>query len=89
MKDHKSEFKEKYNIHTLGIFGSFANDNAHENSDIDLIVDFDASTSDIFEKKREIKHILRNKFNREIDICNIKYIKPYLKDLILKQAIYV
>jgi len=89
LKNHKKDFRERFNIKTLGVFGSFARNEAQDASDIDLIVEFDDNTSNIFEKKQEIKALLGNEFNREIDICNLRYIKPFLKDHILNQALYV
>jgi uncharacterized protein len=87
-KNHKDEFREKYKIVALGIFGSFARDEQNEGSDIDLLVEFEDNTEELYEKKTEIKALLKAHFQREIDICRIKYIKPYFKQQILDTAIY-
>ena len=89
LKSHKDDFKVKYKIVTLGIFGSFARDEQNDKSDIDLIVEFEENTAELFEKKQAIKEILKAQFERDIDVCRIKYIKPYFKQQILNTAIYV
>ncbi len=89
LKNHKKEIQNRYNIVKLGIFGSFAENKQSEKSDIDLLVEFDKNTVDIFEKKQDLKVFIENQLNREVDICTIKYIKPFLKKHILKQAVYV
>ena len=38
LKEHYSEFKNKYNVEKIGLFGSYARDEATENSDIDIFV---------------------------------------------------
>ncbi len=86
---NKKMFGEKYNITKLGIFGSFARDEQTENSDIDLIIEMELDTLEIFEKKQEIKKILNQKYNRKIDLCRERSIKPIFKNFILNEAIYV
>ncbi len=39
------ELKQKYGIATLGIFGSYARNEQHENSDLDLLVTFEEAPS--------------------------------------------
>ena len=88
-KNHKDDFNLKYKIVTLGIFGSFARDEQNDKSDIDVIVEFEENTAELFEKKQAIKEILKAQFERDVDVCRIKYIKPYFKQQILNTAIYV
>lgn len=89
LKDNKHFLFENFNIIKIGIFGSFAKNSANESSDIDLIVEFLPETLDLFHKKRAIKDFLNKKFNRKIDVCREKYIKPLYKEQILKDVIYV
>ena len=86
---NKDLFKKKYNIIKLGIFGSFARDEQTKDSDIDLIIEMELDTKEIFEKKQEIKEILKQKYNRNIDICRERSIKPIFRNFILNEAIYV
>jgi len=89
LRSNKKFFKQKYNINKIGIFGSIARDEQNENSDIDIILEFDEATTDLFGKKLELKDFFKTKFNCEVDICREGAIKPVFKNLILKDAIFV
>ncbi len=89
LKTNKILFIEKFNIIQIGIFGSFARNEQTEKSDIDIIIEMPRGTEDIFEKKQQLRELLKNQFHREIDICRERAIKPLFKEMILKDAIYV
>ncbi len=89
LKNNKKYFEEKYSIVKLGLFGSYANNTQNDNSDIDLIVEFGSDTSNLFGKKQELKALMKSAFGKEIDICREKYIKPYFRNMILSNTIYV
>ena len=66
--------KNNYHILKIGLIGSFARDEQNETSDIDLLVEFEPGTKDIFDTKLKLKQYLKSIFNRDIDICREKYI---------------
>lgn len=88
LRENNEFIRMHYNISNIGLFGSFARNEQNSESDIDILVEMNHSGSGIFDKKWELREFLQKKFNREIDICNVKHIKPYAKDYILKDAIY-
>ena len=89
LTEKKEDFFSNYQLIKLGLFGSFARGEESENSDIDLIIEFLPQTSNLLEKKAEIKRQIKKEFNREVDVCREKYIKSYYKNQILKHVIYV
>ena len=89
LKERKEELLFEYQLVKIGLFGSFARNEGTENSDIDLIVEFQPNTENLSEKKSKLKNLVKNHFDRDVDICREKYIKPYFKEQILKSAIYV
>lgn len=89
LRENKADFFSEYRLVKLGLFGSFAKNEGTEYSDIDLIVEFEPETENLSEKKSQLKSILKKQFNREVDVCREKYIKPYFKSQILQSAIYV
>jgi uncharacterized protein len=86
---NKNLFREKFYITKIGIFGSYARGEQNEASDIDLIVEFEDNTQNLYDLKLEIKKFFRNNLGTDIDICREKYIKPRIKEEILKETIYV
>ena len=89
LRARKSDFVHNYGITKLGLFGSYARDEQAEDSDIDLLVEFAPGTESLFEKKSKIREAVQAEFQREVDLCREKYIKPYFREQILNSVIYV
>jgi predicted nucleotidyltransferase len=89
LKMNKLIFKEKYNIIKIGLFGSYARNEYTETSDVDILIELDSNTKDIFEKKQELRKYLEENLHKKIDICREKYIRSYVRKEILKEVVYV
>jgi len=85
---NKKLFRDKYHIIRIGIFGSYARGDQNIKSDIDLLVEFEDNTQDLYDLKLQLKDFFRTKLGIEVDICREKYIKPRIKKSILKETIY-
>jgi predicted nucleotidyltransferase len=85
---NKNLFRDKYHIIRIGLFGSYARDEQNIDSDIDLLVEFEDNTQELYELKLQLKDFFLKTLGMEIDICREKYIKPRIKKQILKEAIY-
>jgi len=70
-------------------FGSYAKGTQNEKSDIDILLEFQPGTENIYEKKAKLREFLRTYFHRNVDLCREKYIKPFIKDYLEKEVIYV
>jgi uncharacterized protein len=88
LSQNKVLFREKYHIIRIGLFGSYARDEQNINSDIDLLVEFEDNTQDLYDLKLQLKDYFLKSLGIEIDICREKYIKPRIKNQILKEALY-
>ena len=86
---NKEKLREDFSVERIGLFGSFASGNAVSQSDVDILVSFKKGTCGLHEKKKALQQYLKETFHRDVDLCTEKYIKPYFKEQILKQAIYV
>lgn len=77
----------------LDLFGSATNDSFGDDSDIDIIVEFDKQTGEnLFDKYFELKEELGAIFHRPIDIVIESSIRnPFLKESIsqTRRSIYV
>jgi len=83
------EITTKYHLTQLGIFGSFARDEQREDSDVDVLIEIEDGTKNIHDLKLSLHDYLSSSFDRSVDIAREKYLKPYAKELILKDTIYV
>jgi predicted nucleotidyltransferase len=79
---------QKYPIRKAGIFGSYAEQTATRESDVDVLVDFSERVGLL--KFVHIKHELEDALDGlKVDLIDYKAIKPLLKDAILKQEIKI
>ena len=86
LKSNKERLKKEYEIEQIGIFGSYARNEANENSDIDIFVKMKPD----FFKVIGLKQQLEEYFNKKVDIVRLREkINNALKRRILKDGIYV
>jgi predicted nucleotidyltransferase len=87
LKEFKKMNKDKFGILSLGIFGSYAKDEAKSYSDLDIVVEI--SNADLF-LLVHMKDELEKLFNTRIDIVRYrKRMNKYLKKHIDEEAVYV
>lgn len=86
LKEHYQEFHTKYDVEQIGLFGSYARDEATEDSDIDIFVKMKPKLFDMMAIKEQIEHDLHKK----VDIVRLRpKMNLYLKDRILKDGLFV
>jgi predicted nucleotidyltransferase len=77
----------KYPIRRASLFGSFADGTAHENSDVDLLIELSQSIGLL--EFIHIKHELEDALGRKVDLLEFKAVKPLLKKYIIDNALPV
>jgi len=87
IKKHKDELKEKYSVKEIGIFGSFVRGEAKEDSDVDILVEFEKPIG--FFKFLELEEYLSNLIGREVDLVSKKALKPHIGKHILEEVVTV
>ncbi len=83
-----SLFRERFHIIKIGIFGSYASGEQTVDSDLDLLVEFEENTQNLYELKMQLREFFRVELGIEIDICREKYIKPRVREMILQEVVY-
>ena len=87
LKKLKNELIEKYNIASIGLFGSYARGDEKPESDVDVLVEY-IELPDLFELiKLEIE--LEKKLKKKIDLLEINSIRNELSSQILNEVIYI
>ena len=87
LTQHKKEFQEKYNIEKIGLFGSYARGEAHEDSDIDIVVNLKKTTLSALVG---VKEDIESYFQTNVDIISYRdRMNSFLKKRIERDAIYV
>lgn len=78
---------KSYGVSTLGIFGSFASDQARKESDIDFLVEFKSGQKN-YRNFINLQYLLEEITGRKVELVTLMSISPYLKDEILKEVEY-
>lgn len=82
----KPDLAERFAVSQIGIFGSVARDEAHLNSDIDIVVHMQPDMLKRVRLKAELEKIL----GKEVDVIRYRdSMNPYLKARIDQDVIYV
>lgn len=87
IREHMSELRDTYMVTRLGIFGSFARDEATDTSDVDILVEF-SKTVGMFHFV-ELQERLSELIGRKVDLGEPDALKPVIKDQILREVIWV
>lgn len=89
LKQNHLYIVKKFHITKIGLFGSFARDEQTKDSDVDLLIEIEDGVKNIHDLKISLNNYLSLAFDRSVDLAREKYLKPYAKELILKDTIYV
>ncbi len=78
---------QKYGVTRAALFGSIVRGEETEESDIDILVEFEPGRSllDLAGLKIELERIL----NRKIDVVTYRSLHPLLRDKILKEQVVI
>jgi len=77
----------KLGVKTLAVFGSVARDEARQDSDVDILVEFQDKAT--FDGYMDLKFFLEDLLGRPVDLVTKKSIRPRLKTQIEGEALYV
>ena len=90
LKEKQPYLAEQYNVRRIGLFGSYATGTPHEQSDIDLIVEFDGPVGFRFIELSEYLEIL---LERKVDLLTADGLRgirvPRVARSIKENIIYV
>ncbi|MDK9698871.1 MAG: nucleotidyltransferase family protein [bacterium] len=86
LRAHLPELQEKYRVRSIGLFGSYARGDATEDSDIDILVDFDPS---IGLKFVHLAEYLEELLGRRVDLVSTRAVSPRLRQSIEEDLLLV
>ena len=89
MKLIKPVAQQKFQVETIGIFGSYSQSCQNERSDLDIVVTFlEPNNIDPVHFIR-LKQFLSRKLKVKVDLVQKDALKSRIKDKILNETIYV
>lgn len=84
---HRQEIERRFAIKHLSVFGSAARDELRQDSDIDVLVEFEGTAT--FDGYMELKFYLEELLGRTVDLVTHDAVKPRMRPLIEQEAIHV
>lgn len=76
-----------FGVNRIGLFGSFVRGDQHNRSDIDLLVEFEASQK-TFDNFMELSFFLEELLEHQIEIVTRESLSPYIGPHILEEVEY-
>jgi uncharacterized protein len=86
LKQYEQPLKS-FGVKSLSIFGSVARDEAHAESDIDILVEFLEPPT--FDRYMDLEFHLEDRFGQSIDLVSQKMLQPQIRQIVEKEAIRV
>lgn len=77
-----------YGVKKLGLFGSFVRGKQNDNSDVDLVVEFDEGKKS-FENFIQLSFLLEDILKKRVELVTTESMSPYIKPYILQEIEYV
>ena len=87
LQKERQELLDHYNISTLSVFGSVARDDARQDSDVDILVEFSQPVGlfQFIELQQRLEALLGSK----VDLGTPRSLKPRIKAQVLQESIRV
>lgn len=90
LKSKKEEYRQKYGITTLGLYGSYARDEATPESDVDIFYERNEDFNmGILEFSEFVRKLAREMDVEKIDFVRLESMNPIVKHYAKKDFIYV
>lgn len=87
IKSRSGEIKSRFHLQSIGVFGSSARGQEREDSDIDVLVEFEEGYV-TFDNYADLKFHLEDMTGRDVDLATPSALHPRLKDRILEETVY-
>jgi len=85
LSEQKLFLKQHFNIDSIGLFGSYARDEATPKSDIDLAI---VTTTKSFSNRYKLKNYLEEELGKSVDLGYLDSLRTYIRKEIQKEIIY-
>ena len=87
LRKGKPELVQRFGVRRLALFGSTARDNAHPESDIDVLVEFDGPANSA--RYFGLQFHLEDLFGCRVDLVTDKALRAELRPFIERDAVHV
>jgi len=79
--------RRDFGVRRLSLFGSTARDEAREDSDLDILVEFEVSPT--LDSYLGLKYFLEDRIGRKVDLVTPEALKPRMRPVVEREAVDV
>jgi hypothetical protein len=87
LRGYLPELKRNFGVRRVALFGSTARDEGRDDSDLDLLVDFEVGPT--FDSFMGLKLFLEDHLGRRVDVVTSDALKPRLRTIVEQEAVDV
>lgn len=84
---HKPEMQRRFGVQRLALFGSRAREGAREDSDVDILVEFDGPATSA--RYFGLQFFLEDLLGAPVDLVTQRALRPQLRPFVEREAIHV
>jgi len=85
----QDKYSNKFGIRFIGLFGSFARDEANDESEIDILYEIEENKKLLMFSYLKLINELENDFHKKVDLVRSTTLKPQIKNYIYQDLAYV
>ncbi len=86
LRRHQPELR-RFGVKRCGVFGSFVRNEPHDQSDVDVLVEFEPDQK-TFDNFMHLAFFLEDLFGRKVDLITTESLSPYIGPHILREVEY-
>ncbi len=86
LRRHQPELR-RFGVKRCGVFGSFVRNDPHDQSDVDVLVEFEPDQK-TFDNFMHLAFFLEDLFGRKVDLITTESLSPYIGPHILREVEY-
>ena len=88
LQTHKDELSQRFGVVSIGLFGSYARDDARADSDIDIAIEL-ATEKKSLGNFLGIRRYLEQQLGKTVDLGIESTLKPLAREMVAKDIIHV
>ena len=85
----KPTLKERFEVETIGVFGSYSRGEQTKKSDLDMLVEFSPDAHIGLFQLLELEEFLSRELGVKVDLGTKKSLKPHIGEHILQEVVYI
>lgn len=89
LMENKNFLSKRYKINEIGIFGSYLRGEAKEESDLDILVEFESDARISLLDFVELENFLSDLLEVKVDLVEKSALKPRIGKHILKEVVFL